>query len=249
MSTDLLLDLFVQYGYWIIFVGILLDNAGLPLPGELLLLAFGALARAGQMDLELGLALALLAAVSGDSIGYWGGRLGGARLLHVYCHVTLGSRRCVRTAAAFYRLRGPATVVFGRFVMGVRAFLAPLAGSVRMPYPRFLVFDVLGAACWAGLFVLAGYSVGWHLDGIQQGYRLGVKFLATVLGTGLVVYFVMKLRKRWQHGSARVTTRTTARVAGGSRRRPGPSPRVAGDAMPSPHRPAIDSLSAAPRKA
>jgi membrane protein DedA with SNARE-associated domain len=242
MSPDFLLDLFVQYGYWIIFLGILLDNAGLPLPGELFLLAFGALARTGEVDLGFGLALAFLAAVSGDNIGYWMGRLGGQRLLHVYCHVTLGSSRCVRDAVAFYRLRGPVTVVFGRFVMGVRAFLAPLAGSVRMPYLRFLAFDILGAATWAGAFVLSGYALGWQLQGIEHGYRTGAKLLTFALGAAFVVYIALKLRRRWQHGAAAPTTGTTVRVPGGTRRGSGPSPRAA--AIPSPEGSPVEPLSA-----
>jgi membrane protein DedA with SNARE-associated domain len=240
MSPDFLLDLFVQYGYWIIFLGILLDNAGLPLPGELFLLAFGALARTGEVDLGFGLALAFLAAVSGDNIGYWMGRLGGQRLLHVYCHVTLGSSRCVRDAVAFYRLRGPVTVVFGRFVMGVRAFLAPLAGSVRMPYLRFLAFDILGAATWAGAFVLSGYALGWQLQGIEHGYRTGAKLLTLALGAAFVVYIALKLRRRWRHGAAAPTT--TVRMRGGARPGPGPSPR--GGATPSSEASPVESLSA-----
>jgi len=74
---DTLLGLFVQYGYAIVFVAILLDNAGLPIPGELLLLLFGALARNGDGSAVLGLLLASVAAVAGDSVGYWLGRLSG----------------------------------------------------------------------------------------------------------------------------------------------------------------------------
>ncbi len=175
MSLELFLDLFVQYDYWIIFAGILLDNAGLPLPGELLLLAFGALARTGQMDLEGGIVLAAAAAMAGDNLGYWLGRLGGDRLLHGYCRVTLGSGKCLQRAVAFYKLRGAMAVVFGRFVMGVRAFLFPLAGSARMPYTTFLLFDGIGALTWVSVFSLAGYSLGWQIGSINERYagRLG----------------------------------------------------------------------------
>lgn len=127
MTAEFLLGLFVQYGYWIVFVGILLDNAGLPLPGELLLLTFGAVARTGNLHPGLGVFMAWAAAVSGDSVGYWLGRIGGDRALHTYCRVTLGSGQCVSNARSFYERHGRATVVFGRFVMGVRAFLTPLA--------------------------------------------------------------------------------------------------------------------------
>lgn len=88
MSFDALPGLFVQYGYGIVFMAILLDNAGLPIPGELLLLLFGAVARTGDLDLGLGLFVAWTAALSGDTVGYWFGRLTGDRVLRTYCRMT-----------------------------------------------------------------------------------------------------------------------------------------------------------------
>jgi membrane protein DedA with SNARE-associated domain len=96
MNFESVLSLFIQYGYWIVFAGILLDNAGLPLPGELLLLTFGALARTGHVDPVLGMVVAVVAAMSGDSVGYWLGRLGGEHLLQTYCRLTLGSGKCLQ---------------------------------------------------------------------------------------------------------------------------------------------------------
>lgn len=209
---ELLLSLFVQYGYWIVFAGILLDNAGLPLPGELLLIAFGAFTRTGDLDLGLGLLVASAAAMSGDSIGYWLGRLGGDRLLHAYCRVTLGSGKCVQKAVAFYHRRGPVAVIFGRFVIGVRVFLFPLAGSARLPFLRFLLFDSVGATIWAGFFILAGYSVGWQLEPVHQGYRAGSAILAVVLVVGFATYLMMKLYRRWRHGPGSFRDRMIARV-------------------------------------
>jgi membrane protein DedA with SNARE-associated domain len=209
VSFELLVSLFIQYGYWIVFVGILLDNAGLPLPGELLLLSFGALARTGHVDLGLGILVAAAAAMSGDSVGYWLGRLGGERLIHTYCRVTLGSGKCVQKAVAFYYSHGKMAVVFGRFVMGVRAFLFPLAGSVRMPYSRFLLFDSVGALVWAGLFILAGYSVGWQ---VHDRYRAASMIVAGTLGAGVAGYFLTKLYRRWRHGPASLRRRLIARV-------------------------------------
>lgn len=209
MSFELLVSLFIQYGYWIVFVGILLDNAGLPLPGELLLLSFGALARTEHVDLGLGILIATAAAISGDSAAYWLGRLGGERLLHTYCRATLGSGKCVQKAVAFYYSRGKTTVVFGRFVMGVRAFLFPLAGSARMPYAQFLLFDSVGALLWAGLFILAGYSVGWQ---VHDRYRTASMMVAGLLGASFAGYFLTKLYRRWRHGPAFLRQRMITRV-------------------------------------
>lgn len=212
MGAEFLLALFIQYGYWLVFAGILLDNAGLPIPGELVLMAFGALVRTGHVDAGLGLLVATTAAMSGDSAAYWIGRLGGDRLLDTYCRVTLGSGKCVRRATAFYRLHGSAAVVLGRFVIGVRAFLFPLAGAARMPYSRFLLFDGVGALIWVGVFILAGYSIGGRVEAIYSEYRTGAMILAGALGAAFGVYLVMKLYRRWRRGPASFRGRTIARV-------------------------------------
>lgn len=208
----LLLNLFAQYGYAIVFVAIFLDNAGLPIPGELLLLLFGAIARSGDANLVLGVLLAATAAIAGDSVGYWLGRLTGERVLRTYCRLTLGSGKCVRRAASYYQLHGRATVIFGRFVMGARAFLPALAGSAGMPFVQFLLFDVLGALVWAGLFIGLGYSVGWSRGRVHEGYR-GVSIaLLTTVGMGLVAYLAVKLARRGRHGAASLHASTIARV-------------------------------------
>lgn len=213
MSVDQLLSLFVQFGYGIVFVAILLDNAGLPIPGELLLVLFGALARNGELDLAGGLAVAAVAAVGGDSIGYWLGRLSGDRMLRAYCRLTLGSGACVRRAVAYYHHYGKATAIFGRFVMGVRAFLPPLAGSAGMPYRWFLLFDGLGALLWSGLFLGAGYSFGWQLAWAQEGYRTGSRVVIGTLALILGLYVLVKLVRRRHHGPGTLRERTLARVA------------------------------------
>jgi hypothetical protein len=142
-------------------------------------------------------------------VGYWLGRFGGERLLQTYCRVTLGSSRCVQRAVAFYQLRGRAAVVFGRFVVGVRAFLFPLAGSARMPYSQFLLFDGVGAVAWASLFVLAGFGVGWQ---VAAEYRTASALLAGILGTGFAAHLLLKLYRRRRHGPAAFRERILARV-------------------------------------
>jgi membrane protein DedA with SNARE-associated domain len=159
LTAELLMGLFIAYGYWIVFTAILLDNAGLPIPGELLLLAFGVLAKDGHLDLLVGLAVAATAALAGDNIGYWLGRVAGTRIF----------ARAGRTPR-FTPGRG--SVVFGRFVIGARVLLAPAAGLTRMPFARFLAFDALGCLVWASVFILIGYASGVRLEVMQQGLRV-----------------------------------------------------------------------------
>jgi membrane protein DedA with SNARE-associated domain len=184
LTGELLVALFIAYGYWIVFTAILLDNAGLPIPGELLLLAFGAVARKGHLDPVLGLAIAAVAALAGDSIGYWIGRHGAARVL----------RRRPRFSP------GHVSLVFGRFVVGARMLLAPLAGATRMPFSRFLLCDAIGCLVWAGLFILVGYASGVSLDAMQQGLRvlsLAVQgAFVTVLATWGIARIIAVYRRR-----------------------------------------------------
>ncbi len=212
MSIEAILGLSIQYGYWIVFVTLLLDNAGLPIPGELLLLIVGALVRNGDLSLGAGLLVASTAAVTGDSLGYWVGRLTGDRALHTYCRITLGSGICVRRAVGYYHHYGRATALVGRFVMGVRGFLSPFAGAAGMPFGRFLLLDSLGALLWAGVFVLVGYTFGWRLDVDQEGNREGSRLLLTVLGVGFGGYLLVKLLRRSRYGPACFRNRTVARV-------------------------------------
>ncbi|HEU4371768.1 MAG TPA: DedA family protein [Methylomirabilota bacterium] len=180
LTAELMVGMFVAYGYWIVFTAILLDNAGLPIPGELLLLAFGAVAKAGHLDPLLGLAVAAAAALAGDSLGYWIGRTSGTRIL-----ARLGRSPRFKP--------GSATVVFGRFVVGARVLLAPLAGFTRMPFRRFLAFDAIGCCAWAGLFILIGYASGATLDVMQQNLRVVTFTAQAVIAAALATWLVTRL--------------------------------------------------------
>ena len=187
LTAELLMGLFVAYGYWIVFTAILLDNAGLPIPGELLLLAFGVVAKNGHLDPLLGLAIAATAALVGDNIGYWIGRLAGTRVT-------------ARMGGAPRFKPGQASVVFGRFVFGARVLLAPVAGVTRMPFGRFLACDAIGCLVWAGAFITIGYVSSVSLESMQQALRVvtvgGQVVIAAALSAWLVTRLVAIRRAR-----------------------------------------------------
>jgi membrane protein DedA with SNARE-associated domain len=180
LTAELLMGLFVAYGYWIVFTAILLDNAGLPIPGELLLLAFGVVAKAGHLDPLFGLAVAATAALAGDSLGYWLGRVGGTRVLK-------------RLGGAPRFTPGRLSVVFGRFVVGARVLLAPLAGLTRMPFRRFLMFDALGCLAWAGVFILIGYASNVTLESMQAGLRVVSVTAQVLIAAALTTWGISRL--------------------------------------------------------
>lgn len=170
----------VAYGYWAVAVMLLLENAGVPVPGESVLLVASFMA-AGEQRLNLTW-LILVGAVSatvGDNIGYWIGRKGGRPLLLRYAHVFRIPPRALAHGEALFRRYGAPTVLVARFIFGLRVFAGPLAGVLRMPWGRFLVCNFAGATLWTVVICVVGFLFGQHwqemlavirrIDGVALG--------------------------------------------------------------------------------
>ena len=160
---DLLRSHFTSHGYWTLAATLLLENAGVPLPGETMLLFASFLAFEHQ-ELNLGLIILVgtLACTFGDNLGYWIGNRGGRPLLHRYQRVfRVSDERIARGEKMFERF-GPATVFIARFVFGMRVLAGPLAGVLNMQRRRFMLFNFLGAAVWVTVISCIGYSFGGH---------------------------------------------------------------------------------------
>jgi len=180
--SDQILNLFSLYSYWIIFFGILLDNAGLPIPGELFLLLAGALAGNGGMDLTTSIIVAVAGAVSGDSLAYLVGRLGGRRLIDLYINCTLCTCNCADRAEAFFKRFGYITIPMARFVVGVRVLSSPIAGALRIGYVKFLMLEIIGATAWTVIFVFLGF--------IFRDSILDLIPLLERVKNGLIIFFL-----------------------------------------------------------
>ncbi len=160
-TLDLLRGALVHYGYWAVAGALLLENAGVPVPGETVLLLASFLAYA-ERDLRLGwiVVVGTLAATVGDNLGYAIGNYGGRPLLERYRNVfRIRDVELARGEKLFERY-GSVTILFSRFVFGMRVIAGPLAGVLRMPWKRFVVFNFLGAALWVSGISLAGYFFG-----------------------------------------------------------------------------------------
>jgi membrane protein DedA with SNARE-associated domain len=182
VSFDSLAQLVIAHGYLVIFIAIALECAALPIPGELLLLTFGGLCAGGGLDPVLGIAVAALAVVVGDSVSYWVGRLGGRRVL---------SR--VRVTRRW--VPGDLTIVFGRFVIGARVMVAPMAGLRRKAFGRFVAFDAIGALIWSSLFVLTGYGAGANLPALKgqlTSMMTVVQVIVVVAVAALITTWVLR---------------------------------------------------------
>lgn len=163
LSLDTIQNFAQQYGYWAVFLGILLENIGIPIPGETVTLAGGFLAGNDQLNYWVVLADAILGATIGGNIGYWIGRYGGwVLLLNVgrFFRVQESQLSSLRNQFS----DNAAKAVFGgRFVALLRVFASPLAGITEMPYPKFMFYNTLGAAVWASVMVTLSYFAGQFL--------------------------------------------------------------------------------------
>ena len=136
-------------GYPALAALILGESTGLPLPGETALITAGGLAAAGHLALPLVIAVAVVAAITGDTLGYWIGRKRGRAFLLRAGFMAGHRRHAVARADRFFARRGAATVCVSRFIPGVRVVAAVMAGATQMPWRRFAVANALGALLWA----------------------------------------------------------------------------------------------------
>jgi len=180
---DFLRNAVVQYGYWAVGGALLLENAGVPVPGETILLLASFLAYS-EHDLRLPwiIVVATVSAALGDNLGFALGYYGGRPLLLRYQSIFRIRNSTISRGEELFAKYGAVTVFLARFVFGMRIIAGPMAGVLRMSWRKFLVFNVLGAAVWVTVVSLAGYLFGRHWDRLEQGLkRFDVVVLVVVL--------------------------------------------------------------------
>ncbi len=158
---DLLRHYFAQYGYWTIAVALLLENAGVPVPGETVLLFASFLAVSEhELDLPWIIVVGTVAATFGDNLGYLIGHYGGRPLLERWQHLFHVRPQHIERGERLFRRHGPVAIFFARFIFGMRVVAGPLAGVLRMSWRRFALFNALGAVTWVSVISLVGYFFG-----------------------------------------------------------------------------------------
>ena len=165
---------------------------GFVLPGETAAIIGGVAAHLGHVPLALVVAVVVVAAIAGDSVGYEVGRLVGPRLLA--SRRLDGRRERLDRAQDLLARRGGWAVLLGRWVAFFRAVMPALAGTVRMRYPTFLLFNAIGGALWGAVVVTAGYLAGASYAAVEKGLGRGAAI--AVLVVVLVVLVVWQLRRR-----------------------------------------------------
>jgi membrane protein DedA with SNARE-associated domain len=169
-------------GYPSAGLGILVESAGVPFPGEALLLAAAAWAAARHHSLLLVILFAFLGATAGADIGYWLGYRGGRPFVERFGSIFRIRPEHLARAELFFARHGDKTIVAARFVLGLRTWASMLAGMSRMPFWRFQLFSAVGGLAWAAIIGAAGYVLGSNLPLLEAIIRaVGVGGLAFVV--------------------------------------------------------------------
>lgn len=193
---DVLANHFRQWGYWTVPAALLLENAGVPVPGETVLLFASFLAYdEGELRLPYLILLGITACTFGDNLGYLIGNRGGRPLLERYQHIFHIRDRTLRRGERLFERRGHIAIFFARFIFGLRIIAGPLAGVLHMPWRQFVLFNFLGATVWVTAVSLAGYFFGSQWDTLVRVMGR-VNLIIVILAVAVVVFVWHRYRAR-----------------------------------------------------
>jgi membrane protein DedA with SNARE-associated domain len=186
----------IQHGYPILFLWVLTESLGLPIPSVPLLITMGALAGVGKQNLFLCIGLGVFAAVLGDIFWYVIARHRGKKVLSIICRMSFEPGSCVTRTENIFARYGARSFLITKFVPGLSAIATSLAGIIQLPLKRFFIFDILGTLFWVGSYTLIGYLISEELDrALYYGAGLGKSLFVLVAG-GLLAYIVGKFVSR-----------------------------------------------------
>ena len=184
-----------HYGLIALFLIVMLESGGVPLPGETALVTAGVFASRGELDIIEVIAVAATAAILGDNVGYWAGRTGGRKLLERSKLLSRWTEGVLPWAEGFFHRHGAKTIFIGRFFSVLRVTAAWLAGISRMPWLKFLAWNAAGGICWAALVGLVAYYLGQAAaDAISRYGLIGGVVLVVLAALALVGFHFWKKR-------------------------------------------------------
>ena len=187
---DLLRNAVVNYGYWAVAVALLLENAGIPVPGETVLLLASFLAFSQhELSLLWIIVVGTVAATLGDNLGFALGHYGGRPVLARYqVFFRIKDATVARGETLFARF-GAVTVFLARFLFGLRIIAGPMAGVLRMHWRKFLVFNFLGALTWVTAISTVGYFFGQHWGRLERDIKRFDVVAAIVAVVALAIWW------------------------------------------------------------
>jgi membrane protein DedA with SNARE-associated domain len=196
-----LIFLIERHGYLVIFLFVLAEALGLPLPASIALIAGGAAVASGVLSAPLVIVAAITALLLGDSTFYFLGRYTGWSLLGFLCKVSVSPETCILRSAEMFYKRGKATLVFSKFIPGVNAMAAPLAGSMQMRFRQFIGLDLAGAT----LYVVAFSALGYLFHDFVAAIAHGLTAAAHMTSLGLLLMLTAFVGYRvWLYSKGRI---------------------------------------------
>ncbi len=177
-----------HHGYQVCAAGLFLAAMGLPLPASTLLLMAGAAAHAGGLNLWGVLSASWIGALAGDTLLFFGGRYTGWWLLALLCRASVNPEACIFSSAGYFYRRGPRTLLFAKFIPGLGAMAAPIAGSLNMRVDRFLKMDSLGALGYCSAWLAIGYLLSRFIEQIVAGVGRVGHAVALIVVFGVAIY-------------------------------------------------------------
>lgn len=185
-----------HYGLWAILVLVFLEDFGIPVPGETVLIAGAVYAGSGRLNIVAVGVIGFAAAVAGDNVGYAIGRFGGhAVVLRWGKYVFLTEER-MEKAKSFFSRHGGKIIVIARFIEGLRQANGIIAGITEMRWLRFLMFNMIGAALWVGCWVTVGYFAGEHITTIYDYINRYSLYALIALVVLVIAWIGLRLRRR-----------------------------------------------------
>ncbi len=198
IATSNVTELLANYGYWAVFLFVTIESTGIPFPGETMLLAAAISAGTShRLSLPLIILAAAGGAILGDNLGFWVGREGGYRLLRRYGRYVKLDEKKMKLGQYLFMQHGGKVVFFGRFVAVLRAWAAFLAGTNKMRWPSFLLFNALGGIIWAAVYGTGGYILGNNVERLTGPVGIITIVLALIILVTMFI-FLRKNEKKWE---------------------------------------------------
>lgn len=178
-----------DYGYLVLFLGVMAENASLPVPGETILIIASFYSYHGDLNLAYVIGLGIVGCILGDNISFYVGRRLGRPFILQYGRYLLITPKRLAYVEQFFDKHGDKTIFFQRWITGVRVIGALVAGTTHMPWPKFLLFNCLGAVTWVTAISLIAYTFAANVPLLLTILgRFGWVLLGLVLAIGLFVY-------------------------------------------------------------
>jgi len=202
------ITLIAQYGLLLVFVNVLVEQAGAPVPAMPTLVVAGAVAASGDLSITAILLVSLVACLLGDLPWYWAGRHFGGAMMRTLCRISLSPDSCVRSSEVQFERWGGRMLVVAKFVPGLSTVAPPLVGAMGLPLHLFLLLDGLASLLWAGVPVALGYIFAAQIDSLLAALaNAGTLALELVLGL-----FALYIAGKWWRRRSLLVALRMARI-------------------------------------